>query len=405
LLGVVPAIGAAVIPWLVYAYVSASTREPKQFGKGDIRGVIAVEASNNATVGGALLPTLTFGIPGSAPMALILGGLLLHGIAPGPEMLRGKIDFTYTMIATIVIANILGGALAFGLARWLAQLVFVRSSILVPIMLSIVMIGAVQSSRSWGDVLGVILIGVLGWVMKRARWSRAPFFLAFILAPLVDRYFHISMNIYGWSWAARPFVWPILVASALFVAGVLLRRFLVAQRKHPLSARKVFKLSPRIDTDMFFSAMALFVTIAAFITTLDWPLRAAILPQIVAVLGILCSGFALAGCFVRRQVIVEGADDASNFDIETDFGTMHASTVLRRAGLHLCALCLLGVAGWLVGLPLALAAFIFVIALAMGERPVWAATLAICASVAGWMLFDQLLKLSWPSPIFHLING
>ncbi|MDD7972300.1 tripartite tricarboxylate transporter permease [Roseinatronobacter alkalisoli] len=404
-LGVVPAIGAAVIPWLVYAYVSATTRGKSQFGNGDVRGVIAVESSNNATVGGALLPTLTFGIPGSAPMALILGGLLLHGIAPGPDMLVGKIDFTYMMIATIVVANIFGGFLAFGLTRWLAKLVFVRSSILVPIMLSIVMIGAVQSSRSWGDVIAVILIGILGWLMKRARWSRAPFFLAFILAPLVDRYFHISMNIHGWDWVARPFVWPMLVGSLLFVVMLMLRRFFQARRRNEDRAPAQWRVEFRPSADLLFSVGGLAVTFAAFVTSLAWTFRAGILPQIVSGLGIACCVIALVTCVLHRRVPDAATATEGNFDIETDFGQMTQKTVSWRAGLFLGALCVMCGLGWLIGLPVALIGFVLLAMIAMGERPIQAFVICVATSVVGWALFEKFLRLSWPNPLYQLFGG
>jgi TctA family transporter len=164
-LGIIPAIGPAIIPWLTYSYTSMRTKGESNFGKGDVRGVIASESSNNATVGGSLLPTVALGIPGSAPMAFLLGAMLLHGIAPGPNMLSANLDVTYLMMWGIVAANVIGGIIALMLVRPLAKVVFIKSSILVPLISGVVFMGAVQSTRQWEDALFLLLIGVAGWML------------------------------------------------------------------------------------------------------------------------------------------------------------------------------------------------------------------------------------------------
>ena len=107
--GMLPGLGAAVVDWFAYGHAVQSAKDASMFGRGDVRGVIAPEAANNATRGGALLPMVAFGIPGSLGTAILMGALLIQGLKPGPEMLTDKLDLTFSMIWTIVVANILVG--------------------------------------------------------------------------------------------------------------------------------------------------------------------------------------------------------------------------------------------------------------------------------------------------------
>ena len=122
-LGAVPGIGASVVDWIAYGHAARTEKDAHlHFGKGDVRGVIASESSNNAKEGGALVPTIAFGVPGSASMALILGAFLIHGLVPGPEMVTKKLDVTYTMVWSVAVANIIGAGICFTFADQLAKL-------------------------------------------------------------------------------------------------------------------------------------------------------------------------------------------------------------------------------------------------------------------------------------------
>jgi hypothetical protein len=105
--GMLPGLGAAIVDWLAYGHAAQSAKDKSMFGKGDIRGVSAPETANNATKGGALIPTVAFGIPGSLGTAILLGALLIQGLTPGPTMLTMELSLTYSMVWTIVIANVL----------------------------------------------------------------------------------------------------------------------------------------------------------------------------------------------------------------------------------------------------------------------------------------------------------
>src|SRR6202047_1705523 len=168
-LGAIPGIGSAVIDWIAYGYAQRTEKNPETFGTGDVRGVIAPEASNNAKEGGHLVPTIAFGVPAGASMAILLGAFLMHGLTPGPDMLTKQLDVTYTIVRSMPRAHGIGALLGLSASRWLAMVSTVRPQILLPIVLSLVFVAAYEGSHDWGDLYSVMIFGVVGWIMKRLR--------------------------------------------------------------------------------------------------------------------------------------------------------------------------------------------------------------------------------------------
>ena len=156
-MGAIPGIGASVIDWISYGHALRTEKGAAQtFGTGDVRGVIAAESATNAREGGALVPTVAFGVPSSAGMAILLGAFLIHGLVPGPEMLTKHLDITYSMVWSIAIANILGSGLCFAFSGQLAKVAKLRYTLFMPGVLSLVYIGAFESSRNWGDLFSLL---------------------------------------------------------------------------------------------------------------------------------------------------------------------------------------------------------------------------------------------------------
>ncbi len=198
-LGAVPGIGASVIDWIAYGHAIRTEKNTESFGSGDIRGVIASEASNNAREGGALVPTIAFGVPGSASMALLLGAFQIHGLVPGPEMLSRHLDVTYLIIGSLALGTVIGAVICVLASGFLVKLVDIRYQILLPIVLSLAFIGAFAGGQhDWADLVMVILIGLLGWLMRELGWPRPPLLLGLVLGDLVERYLFISVQLYGW---------------------------------------------------------------------------------------------------------------------------------------------------------------------------------------------------------------
>ncbi|WP_217267798.1 MULTISPECIES: tripartite tricarboxylate transporter permease [Halomonadaceae] len=216
--GAIPGLGGSVVDWLSYGQAVQSAKDKRGFGKGDVRGVIAPESSNNAKEGGSLIPTMLFGIPGSGTTAVLLGGLILLGIQPGPSMLTTDLSITLTIVWTLALANVVGALACFMLSRPIARLSTIPAKKFAPFLLIVMLVGAYQNTHQWGDLVTLMAVGLFGWLLKTYDWPRAPVLIGFVLAPSIERYLTISASRYGWSWLADPIV---LVIGALAVAVVI----------------------------------------------------------------------------------------------------------------------------------------------------------------------------------------
>ncbi len=216
-LGIIPGLSGPAVDWITYGVAAQSSGKDNQFGKGDIRGVIAPESANNAKEGGALVPTLLFGIPGSGTTAILLGGLILLGIQPGPSMVGENLPVTLSIIWTLAIANVLGALVCMGLSGWVAKISLIPGKKLMPFLLVILLVASYQSTRHWGDIIAFVVIGVIGWLMKHLGWPRAPLIVGFVLASGLERYLTISMGRYGTEW----FTFPIVVVLAVIIVFTL----------------------------------------------------------------------------------------------------------------------------------------------------------------------------------------
>lgn len=225
IIGFIPGLGGSVVDWISYGFAKQTEKNTENFGKGDIRGVIAPESSNNAKEGGALIPTLLFGIPGSGTTAMLLGGLTLMGVQAGPRMLDTDLNLTMTIIWTLVFANIFGAIACLVLTKQISKIALIPGKILVPILLVILTVGAYQSTRHWGDIILFFVIGIIGWVMSRLEWSRAAVLIGFVLATSVERYLWISMSRFGFGWLTNPGVIIIgILIIFIVVGGIIMSR-------------------------------------------------------------------------------------------------------------------------------------------------------------------------------------
>jgi len=195
------------------------------FGKGDIRGVIGCEAADNAALGGDLIPTLAFGIPGGTLMALMLSAFWMMGMKPGPVLLTKQLHLIYLIIWTIALSNILGAGVCFLFTDYLAKVATIRIQILAPLMIMLIYGGALVTTKDIGDLVVLVIFTLLGWAMKRLEWPRPPLLLGFILGPLIEKYYFASTMIFGYKWVMRPGVLIIFVLTAICIyAGYRIQR-------------------------------------------------------------------------------------------------------------------------------------------------------------------------------------
>ena len=220
-IGIMPGLGGAVAQWVAYGHATQSARDAedrKKFGQGDVRGVLGPGAANNSKEGGSLIPTVAFGVPGSSAMAILLGGFFLMGLVPGPDMLTKHLIVTFSMVWTIVLANIITVGACFLFLNQLASLTTVRGHLLIPVILVLVFIGSYTSNNHYGDVLVTLIFGGIGYLMVMGGWPRAPFVLGLVLGKIAENYLYISVARYDAAWLTRPIV---LVLFAMAIAVIL----------------------------------------------------------------------------------------------------------------------------------------------------------------------------------------
>lgn len=195
LVGVIPGLGGSVVDWIAYGFTVQSAKDKSQFGKGDIRGVIGPESSNNAKEGGGLVPTLIFGIPGSGSMAVFLGGIALLGYDPGPHMVRNNLDITYTIVWSLALANVFGAGLCILLSGQIARITTIRFTLVAPFLFMLIAFAAFQSSQSLGDLAMLLGIGLLGIFLRRFEWSRPAFLIGFVLSSQAESFANQAVQI------------------------------------------------------------------------------------------------------------------------------------------------------------------------------------------------------------------
>ena len=216
--GVLPVLGANVAQWIAYGHAARSLKDKTRAGKGAVEGVLGPGAANNSTRGGDLIPTIAFGIPGSASMALLLGALLIVGLQPGPEMLKSRLDVTFAMVWILIISNIIVAAVSFLILNHLAALTFIRGSLLIPFLLVLVFIGSFTANNSILDLVVTITFGTLGYCMLLFGWPRPPLVLGLILGKIGENYLWISTAAYGGRWLAFPSVLILIAITIAIVA-------------------------------------------------------------------------------------------------------------------------------------------------------------------------------------------
>jgi putative tricarboxylic transport membrane protein len=195
IIGAIPGLGGTVASFIAYTSTVQSSRDPSSFGKGNIIGVIAPESANNAKDGGSLVPTVAFGIPGSAETAVFLGILVLHGIDPGPTLLLENEREVYGLIIALTMSAV--GASLIGLltARWLVKITFVNVNILVPLVVTISLTGVYVLEGKPGDVILALVMGIVGYFMIRFDYPRLTLVIALVLGETAERSFHQSLMI------------------------------------------------------------------------------------------------------------------------------------------------------------------------------------------------------------------
>ncbi|WP_181995550.1 tripartite tricarboxylate transporter permease [Clostridium sp. AM58-1XD] len=193
-IGVMPGAGATTSAFLSYIMEKRINKNRSEMGKGCIEGVAAPEASNNAAAAGAFAPLLTLGIPGGSTTAVLMGGLMMWGLRPGPTLFRDNPDFVWPLISSMYLGNIICLVIAFSCIPILVRAIRVPNGVLIPIITAICVMGAYATANNMFHVYFMIGAGVVGYLMKVSDIPAAPMLLTFVLAPMLEKYVRQSFD-------------------------------------------------------------------------------------------------------------------------------------------------------------------------------------------------------------------
>lgn len=184
--GMLPGAGGDIGSWVGYNEAKRFSKNKEKFGTGHIEGVAAPESANNAVTGGALIPLLTLGIPGSSTTAVLLGGLMIQGLVPGHELFTTHADITYSVIVGFIFANILLGIIGLSGARLFVKIAGVPDKLLAPIIIGLCVVGSFAINNNIFDVWIMVIFGVIGYFMRKTGFHPAPVILGMILGPIAE---------------------------------------------------------------------------------------------------------------------------------------------------------------------------------------------------------------------------
>lgn len=394
-IGFLPGVGAAVSDWVAYGHAVQSAKDRSQFGKGDVRGIISSEAANSSVKGSDLVPTVALGIPGSAPMAILLGAFLIHGLQPGPMMLTRNLPFTYSLMWMLLIANVIGAIILMMWSRQLSKLIFVRGNLLVPGIILFAFMGAWMQTNNLGDWVTLLVFGVLGIWMKRSSWPRPPIILGYVLGPIMERNLDLSYQVLGWSWYGRPWVlviFSILVLVMIFLAWRALRerRTAASRATEQVVMAEAPDAGARPHNDgavaLGLAAALLGVFGFAWWQAQPWTSDAGFFPEVAATAGIIFTALALVHAtrqaYGSRALPLLPAGEAKAM----------AAMFLFLSGLIVGSI----LVGQMVAIPVLATAYLY-----FWAKEDWRLSIAyggVCALIL-YFLFERLVRPIWITPM------
>jgi len=234
-IGSLPGSGAAVSNFVAYGEAMRSSQSD-EFGSGEITGVIAAEASNNGTVGGSLIPALSFGIPGSGATAVLLGGLLMHGLQPGPDLFETELALTYSVFIALFIGNVIILGLGLALITRTEYLTRVNTNYLIPLIVVLAIAGGFTLRSNWADLATILLLGAIGYYMFQHNYSVIAFILGLVLGPIAEENFIRSLQLSDGSWWIFLASWPsrvLVVVTLIILFGPIFKSWYVRRASGP----------------------------------------------------------------------------------------------------------------------------------------------------------------------------
>jgi TctA family transporter len=409
---IIPGMGGATTQWLSYAHAVQSSPNKERFGKGAIEGVLGPGASNNSTLGGSLITTISFGIPASVFMAILMGAFIMHGVVPGPDMLRpesqgGHLGLTYSFVWIVVISNIITVGIIFLLLKQIVKVTYIRGSLLIPFILMLIYLGAFAEKNAFPDLILVLIFGGLGWVLNKLKWPRPPLILGLVLGGLAESRLFLSVGNYGLSWIWRPMV-LVLIAVTLF--GVLYSVFKgrKEKRRHQMmgvvesGAGTEVKVRARVNKWPAAFALGLAAILAlALWQSRNFNVRAGLFPWAI--------GFPLLGLLVLqffRDLLGRAGVQLRERHVEEEDQGVPADVVNRRTRNIFGWIMVYFLAIWLLGFTVGASLCCF-IQLKFASKERWLITLIMTAGLWAfvYLLFDRVFHVPFPTGYLFEVFG
>jgi TctA family transporter len=398
-IGILPGLGSSVADWFAYAHAVQSEKNPENFGKGDVRGVIAPESSNNAKEGGALIPTTLFGIPGSLAYALAIVAFVSVGIKPGKSMLTDQLPYLYAMMGVLVVANFFAGAIAMYFANAFARLSLVPFYVIVPVTLIFCVIAAFSVSYTMEDILTLLVLSTIGFFMKRFSWPRPPMLVAIVLGPQLENYVWLSSELYGMRWITHPDVLIIAAIIALTMMIPVLRKRRQRKAGEERGAMQMDLSDAPVSGPGDKIMIAAYVVMLAlmFYKATDWLALTA-----VPIFVIASAGGLLAALQITVEAVQRIRARAEGIEIPMQYPTRERSHRELQAAGWLVGL---SVGIWLLGFHVAFVLFPILFIQVYGKQWKTGIICGVAALAALLGIFDTLIHIVWPEPYLLTLLG
>lgn len=389
--GLLPGLGGSVGQWFAYAHAMQSSRSTRPFGTGAVEGVLGPGAANNSKEGGSLIPMVSFGIPSSGAMAILMAAFLIHGLVPGPAMLTKQLDVTMSFVWIIVLSNVITAGLCFLFVRQLVKLTQIRGTLLIPLLILLVYVGSFAEKNELLDIVTMLVFGLIGLVMVQLDWPRAPLVLGLVLGQQAERFLFLSVGSYDLAWLKRPIVLGLIAVVVLAIVLPLIGRARKARNPGPIQPEPQSGVHPAgrryVGFDLLFGFAMFAVTGVALWQARAWPFLTGLFPT---ALGVTLAAL-LALFLIRRTVawVRLGSASAVGFSPEE-------SVAVRRTGAIVGWMVGFLALVWLLGFPVGgtLAAMTY---LRATGRERWTATLIMGIAVAVFlMLLEHTAGVPFP---------
>lgn len=220
-MGIVPGAGESASPWIAYDVARRRSKTPQEFGRGSHQGLIAAETANQSTSGGALIPTLTLGIPGTGPTAILLAALFMYGVRPGPNLIVEEPGFISTTIALFLVSAIVMRVLAYLASTYFIRLLSIPRGVILPIAVALGFIGAWGVGFTVFDIQVVLIAGLVGYLLRSRGFPLAPLVIGVLIGPIADQSLRRAILTYEGDFAtmlARP-IGLVLILFLVFMIG------------------------------------------------------------------------------------------------------------------------------------------------------------------------------------------